>query len=109
MKVFLTIDESFIAIQVPYETFIKLLISDSFFSIQSGDKSQKFNDQYNVLDISSGILHLAGDSLIPQSITKNCLQDAKVLQQVDKKFIPVVADGTLAIIDQVHSLSFSIS
>lgn len=68
--------------------------------IASGDKSQKFNDQYNVLDISSGILHLAGDSLIPQSITKNCLQDAKVLQQVDKKFIPVVADGTLAIIDQ---------
>ncbi|KAB2036445.1 hypothetical protein ES319_D03G001600v1 [Gossypium barbadense] len=28
------------------------------------------------------------------------VQEAKVLQQVDKKFIPIVADGTLAIIDQ---------
>ena len=83
-------------------------MSDSFFSIQSGDKLQKFNDQYDILDISSGILHLAGNSLVPRSITKNCLQDAKVLQQVDKKFIPVVADGTLAIIDQVRSLIFSI-
>ncbi|CAL5326570.1 unnamed protein product [Camellia sinensis] len=37
---------------------------------------------------------------IPESINKNCLEDAKVLQQVDKKFIPIVGGGVLAIIDQ---------
>ena len=55
----LTIDESFIATQVRYGTIIKLVISDFFFSIQSGDKLLKFNDQYTVLDSSLGILHLA--------------------------------------------------
>lgn len=54
-----------------------------------------------MLDVSSGILHLAGDSLVPESINKNFLEDAQVLQQVDKKFIPVVGSGVLAIIDQV--------
>ncbi|KAI3722909.1 hypothetical protein L2E82_34103 [Cichorium intybus] len=56
--------------------------------------------QDSILDISSGILHLSGDSLTPKSITKKCLQDSKVLQQVDKKFIPIVGGGILAIIDQ---------
>ncbi|XP_065856516.1 DNA mismatch repair protein MLH3 isoform X2 [Euphorbia lathyris] len=56
--------------------------------------------QHNILDISSGLLHLAGNSLVPQSIHKKWLEDAKVLHQVDKKFIPIVASGTLAIIDQ---------
>ncbi|XP_057958791.1 DNA mismatch repair protein MLH3 isoform X2 [Malania oleifera] len=66
----------------------------------SGDKSQYVRDQCGILDISSGILHLAHDSLIPEAISKKCLENAKVLQQVDKKFIPIVADETLAIIDQ---------
>lgn len=57
-------------------------------------------NQDSILDISSGILHLLGDSLLPKSITKRCLEDSKVLQQVDKKFIPVVGGGILAIIDQ---------
>lgn len=57
--------------------------------------------QSEILDIFSGFLHLAGDSLVPGSISKTCLQNAKVLQQVDKKFIPVVAGGNLIIIDQV--------
>ncbi|XP_024976995.1 DNA mismatch repair protein MLH3 isoform X2 [Cynara cardunculus var. scolymus] len=57
-------------------------------------------NQDSILDISSGILHLLGDSLLPKSITKRCLEDSKVLQQVDKKFIPVVVGGILAIIDQ---------
>nr|XP_027073664.1 LOW QUALITY PROTEIN: DNA mismatch repair protein MLH3-like [Coffea arabica] len=63
-------------------------------------KSQVARDHDCILDVSSGFLHLAGDSLIPSFIDKNCLKDAKVLPQVDKKFIPVVAGRILAIIDQ---------
>lgn len=58
----------------------------------------------DILDISSGFLHLAADSLVPESISKNCLKDCRVLQQVDKKYIPVMAGQTLAVIDQVHFL-----
>ncbi|CAL5361302.1 unnamed protein product [Camellia sinensis] len=65
-----------------------------------GDKLHNLYNESNILDVSSGILHLAGDSLVPESINKNCLEDAKVLQQVDKKFIPIVGGGVLAIIDQ---------
>ncbi|KAF8011198.1 hypothetical protein BT93_J1726 [Corymbia citriodora subsp. variegata] len=62
--------------------------------------SSEIMGQTHVLDIASGFLHLAGDSLVPTSIHRNCLVKARVLQQVDKKFIPVVAGGTLAVIDQ---------
>ncbi|XP_021908365.1 DNA mismatch repair protein MLH3-like [Carica papaya] len=73
----------------------------SSFFIQNIDKSFNLHHQDKVLDISAGFLqHLAGDSLVPESIGRNCLEDAKVLQQLDKKFIPVVAGGTLAVIDQ---------
>ncbi|KAG6646331.1 hypothetical protein CIPAW_07G002300 [Carya illinoinensis] len=68
--------------------------------ITNKNKSCDTNNESHILDISSGFLHLAGDSLVPESINKNCLGNAKVLQQVDKKFIPVVAGGTLAVIDQ---------
>ncbi|KAL4186439.1 hypothetical protein AMTRI_Chr09g33890 [Amborella trichopoda] len=54
----------------------------------------------SILDISSGLLHLASSSLIPESISKDCLDNAKVLLQLDKKFIPVTAGRYLAIIDQ---------
>ncbi|GMP31909.1 hypothetical protein CsSME_00005925 [Camellia sinensis var. sinensis] len=67
-----------------------------------GDKLHNLHNESNILDVSSGILLLAGDSLVPESINKNCLEDAKVLQQVDKKFIPIVGGGVLAIIDQIH-------
>ncbi|XP_028081915.1 LOW QUALITY PROTEIN: DNA mismatch repair protein MLH3-like [Camellia sinensis] len=70
------------------------------FSIPRGDKLHNLHNESNILDVSSGILHLAGDSLVPESINKNCLEDAKVLQQVDEKFIPIVGGGVLAIIDQ---------
>ncbi|XP_057469421.1 DNA mismatch repair protein MLH3 isoform X2 [Actinidia eriantha] len=66
----------------------------------NGDKLHNIYNEDAILDVSSGILHLAGDSLVPKSINKNCLEDAKVLLQVDKKFIPVVFSGVLAIIDQ---------
>lgn len=65
---------------------------------------QGVQDQNDILDISSGFLHLAADSLVPASINKNCLKDCRVLQQVDKKFIPVMAGRTLAVIDQVNLL-----
>ncbi|KAL7192834.1 hypothetical protein ACSBR2_024616 [Camellia fascicularis] len=68
--------------------------------LSRGDKLHNLHNESNILDVSSGILHLAGDSLVPESINKNCLEDAKVLQQVDKKFIPIVGGGVLAIIDQ---------
>ncbi|KAK8937199.1 DNA mismatch repair protein MLH3 [Platanthera zijinensis] len=56
--------------------------------------------EVDVLDISSGLLHLSGNSMVPTSINKGCFENAKVLQQLDRKFIPVVAGGTLVIIDQ---------
>lgn len=58
----------------------------------------------NLLDLNSGCLYLATESLVPKSINKKCLTDSKVLQQVDKKFIPIIAGGTFAIIDQVCPL-----
>ncbi|XP_068468695.1 DNA mismatch repair protein MLH3 isoform X3 [Phaseolus vulgaris] len=69
-------------------------------NITKNDKPANIECRNNILDISSGFLHLAGDSLIPETISKKCLEDSKVLHQVDKKFIPVVAGRTLAVIDQ---------
>ncbi|XP_015576355.2 DNA mismatch repair protein MLH3 isoform X2 [Ricinus communis] len=68
--------------------------------IANNNTSSKIDYQHDILDISSGFLYFAGNSLVPESLHKNCLEDAKVLQQVDNKFIPIVANGTLAIIDQ---------
>ncbi|KAG9132340.1 hypothetical protein Leryth_013009 [Lithospermum erythrorhizon] len=62
--------------------------------------SLKNENEASILDISSGILHLSGDSLVPNSIDKSFLERAKVLPQVDKKFIPVVGCKVLAVIDQ---------
>ncbi|KAK8653150.1 hypothetical protein V6N13_127163 [Hibiscus sabdariffa] len=73
---------------------------DGFQQNTSNSKLYDTDNEDNLLDIASGFLYLAAESLIPKSIGKKCLTDAKVLQQVDKKFIPIVAGGTLAIIDQ---------
>ena len=75
--------------------------------MQQNIKLHNIHDQNNILDISSGFLHLAGESLVPESINKNCLEEAIVLQQVDKKYIPIVAGRTLAVVDQVHLFNFS--
>eukprot|EP01018_Ginkgo_biloba_P029458 Gb_13080 [translate_table: standard] len=56
--------------------------------------------QDDILDLSSGALYLANSSLVPESINKDCLKKARVLQQIDKKFIAVIAEGNLALIDQ---------
>ncbi|XP_023634478.1 DNA mismatch repair protein MLH3 [Capsella rubella] len=64
-------------------------------------ESHELHDQDSVLDICSGLLHLRSDeSLVPESINRHSVEDARVLQQVDKKYIPIVACGTLAIVDQ---------
>ncbi|KAL0660365.1 hypothetical protein Bca4012_080950 [Brassica carinata] len=68
---------------------------------QVAKESHELHDQDSVLDICSGLLHLRSDeSLVPESINRQSLEDAKVLQQVDKKYIPIVACGTVAIVDQ---------
>ncbi|XP_010446913.1 PREDICTED: DNA mismatch repair protein MLH3-like isoform X1 [Camelina sativa] len=68
---------------------------------QVAKESHELHDQDRVLDICSGLLHLRSDeSLVPESINRHSLQDAKVLQQVDKKYIPIIACGTVAIVDQ---------
>ncbi|XP_038903643.1 DNA mismatch repair protein MLH3 isoform X2 [Benincasa hispida] len=64
------------------------------------EDSHAFDDEVSILDITSGFLSLASNSLVPESIDKNFLEDAKVLLQLDKKFIPVVSGGILAVIDQ---------
>ena len=72
---------------------------------QVAKQSHELHDQDSVLDICSGLLHLRSDeSLVPESINRQSLEDAKVLQQVDKKYIPIVACGTVAIVDQVHPI-----
>ncbi|CAM8905141.1 unnamed protein product [Rhodiola kirilowii] len=61
---------------------------------------RKSHDLQDILDVSSDILHFSADLLVPKCIDKDCLMDAKVLQQVDKKFIPIVGRGIMAVIDQ---------
>ncbi|KAG8497672.1 hypothetical protein CXB51_008920 [Gossypium anomalum] len=69
-------------------------------SLVRNNKLYDADNEDTLLDIASGFLNLAAESLVPKSVTKKCLTEAKVLQQVDKKFIPIVAGGKLAIIDQ---------
>jgi DNA mismatch repair protein MLH3 len=59
------------------------------------------NSTADILSIASGLLHLSSTSLIPESIDRDCLENTKVLLQLDKKFIPVIANDTLIILDQV--------
>ncbi|MCO5589416.1 hypothetical protein L7F22_043383 [Adiantum nelumboides] len=54
----------------------------------------------SILHLSSVILGPSNKHLLPESITKQGLQRIQVLQQMDKKFIASVADGTLLVIDQ---------
>ncbi|XP_049357397.1 uncharacterized protein LOC125822070 [Solanum verrucosum] len=72
----------------------------SQYEMQSGTGTENLKNQDTILSVTSGVLHFIGDSLVPDTIDKNFLKGAKVLQQVDKKFIPIVASTTPAIIDQ---------
>lgn len=73
------------------------------YEVQRGSGAEDLKNQDTILNVTSGILHFVGNSLVPDTIDKNYLEGAKVLQQVDKKYIPIVAGTTLAIIDQVYS------
>ena len=59
-----------------------------------------------VLDLAS-ITGPSSVRLVPTSMTKAALQDAVVMEQVDKKFIPIVASDVLLLVDQVRSLTGS--
>ena len=72
----------------------------------SQGREMHHNNNDDILDISSGLLHLTGSTLVPDSISRECLENARVLLQVDRKFIPVMAGDTLIIIDQVFILIF---
>ncbi|PVH64799.1 hypothetical protein PAHAL_2G358900 [Panicum hallii] len=54
----------------------------------------------DVLSISSGTLHLSCSSLVPECVDKNCFEEARVLLQLDKKFIPVISGETILLVDQ---------
>lgn len=60
----------------------------------------------DVLSILSGTLLLSSSSLVPECVDKNCFEEARVLLQLDKKFIPVISGKTVLLVDQVH---FSLS
>lgn len=51
-----------------------------------------------ILDIATSEDH----NFVPEAMTKEKLQHARVLQQVDKKFIAAVAKGYLLLVDQVR-------
>ncbi|KAG5624866.1 hypothetical protein H5410_010084 [Solanum commersonii] len=70
---------------------------------------ENLNNQYTVLSVTSGVLHFVGDSLVPDTIDKNFPEGAKVLQQVDKKFIPIVASTAPDITDQARACDTSVT
>ncbi|KAG6387679.1 hypothetical protein SASPL_152871 [Salvia splendens] len=68
--------------------------------LKGNSSSDIKRNQDGILNIFSDSLQLDGASLVPKSVERACLENAKVLEQVDKKFIAIVAGKTLAIIDQ---------
>lgn len=73
--------------------FVKMTDFLFQYEMQSGAGTKSRKNQDTVLNVTSGILHFLGDSLVPNTIDRNCLGGAKVLQQVDKKFIPIVVSS----------------
>ncbi|KAH0732440.1 hypothetical protein KY289_003628 [Solanum tuberosum] len=57
------------------------------YEMQSGTGTYNLKNQDTILNVTSGVLYFVGDLLVPNTIDKNCVEGAKVLQQVDKKFI----------------------
>ncbi|XP_078432882.1 MUTL protein homolog 3 isoform X2 [Wolffia australiana] len=69
-------------------------------SVLANNRDQVLSTNDPILDLSAGRLQMPGNSLIPESICRETLQDAKVLLQVDRKFIPATAGEVLIAIDQ---------
>lgn len=74
-------------------------------TLQGDSRPDTKKCQDRILDIFSDVLQPNGNSLVPKSVERACLENAKVLSQVDKKFIAIVAGNTLAVIDQVVAFS----
>lgn len=72
--------------------------SDQHTALELPHVSSKCYD--DVLSISSGPLNLSCSSLVPECIDKNCFEEARVLLQLDKKFIPVISGKLLLLVDQ---------
>lgn len=70
--------------------------------MQNSAGTENLNNQYTVLSVTSSVLHFVGDSMVPDTIDKTFPEGAKVLQQVDKKFIPIVVSTAPDITDQVY-------
>ncbi|PWZ38448.1 hypothetical protein Zm00014a_038171 [Zea mays] len=51
---------------------------------------------------SSEFPDLNFSSLIPECVDKNCFEEARVLLQLDKKFIPVISGETILLVDQFY-------
>ncbi|KAG0629472.1 hypothetical protein M758_1G106400 [Ceratodon purpureus] len=54
----------------------------------------------DILDVSAGVLESCTKSLQPDMVTKESLEHARVLQQVDTKFIAIVTQNVLLLVDQ---------
>uniref|UniRef100_M0ZMV2 Auxin-induced SAUR n=1 Tax=Solanum tuberosum TaxID=4113 RepID=M0ZMV2_SOLTU len=72
------------------------------YEMQSSSGTENHKNLDTILNVTSGVLHFVGDSLVPDTIDKNCPEGAKVLQHVDKKFIPIVASKAPDVTDQVY-------
>ncbi|KAH0745121.1 hypothetical protein KY285_006778 [Solanum tuberosum] len=70
------------------------------YEMQSSSGTENHKNLDTILNVTSGVLHFVGDSLVPDTIDKNCPEGAKVLQHVDKKFIPSVASKAPDVTDQ---------
>lgn len=60
----------------------------------------------DILHVSAVTLKSWSKSLQPDMVTKKSLQHARVLQQVDNKFIAIVAQNVLLLVDQVRKCIF---
>jgi hypothetical protein len=97
------IEVSYVLATVHLVMFLLLYLPMQASNLPHGSFGGCYDD---VLSISSGTLHLSCSSLVPECVDKNCFEEARVLLQLDKKFIPVISGETILLVDQVHFFSF---
>ncbi|XP_049352514.1 DNA mismatch repair protein MLH3-like isoform X7 [Solanum verrucosum] len=83
--------------------------SQKKYEMQSSSGTENHKNLDTILNVTSGVLHFVGDSLVPDTIDKNCPEGAKVLEHVDKKFIPIVASTAPDITDQARACDTSVT
>ncbi|KAK6798621.1 hypothetical protein RDI58_006324 [Solanum bulbocastanum] len=52
------------------------------YEMQTGTGTANLKNQDSILNVTSDVLHFIGDSSVPDTIDKTCLESAKVLEQV---------------------------